>query len=69
MKTQLSTIALLVISYLTGCSAHPAYNIGQSLRDYQCDNIVDAEERNRCISSARQPYDEYKRKTDAAIGN
>ncbi|NOS73026.1 MAG: hypothetical protein HOP36_00515 [Methyloglobulus sp.] len=68
MKRLLPTITLLIFLYLMGCTAHPAYSIGQSWRDNQCDNIMDAEERNRCISGAKQSYDDYKRESDAAIG-
>lgn len=72
MKKLLPTITLLIFLYLMGCTAHPAYSIGQILHEDQCNEIVVADglikERNRCVSTANKPYDEYKRQTDAATG-
>ncbi|MEQ1558737.1 MAG: hypothetical protein ABL933_07320 [Methyloglobulus sp.] len=68
MKIQLSTINLLIILSLVGCTEYPAYSVGQAWHDNLCENIADSEERKRCISDAEKPYEDYKRQTDEATG-
>lgn len=67
-----SSPAMLVCSAawvaLAGCSSQQLYGGGQAWQQQECNKLMDAQERNRCMSSAKRSYDEYRREADAAKG-
>ncbi len=53
---------------LPACSSQALYGTGQAWQRQECNKIIDAQERGRCMASASTSYDEYKRQADAAKG-
>jgi hypothetical protein len=53
---------------LSSCSSQQLYGAGQEWQKNECNKIIDTQERNRCMSSTRTSYDDYKRQSDAAKG-
>jgi hypothetical protein len=46
---------------LAGCSSRQVYDGAAGWRQNQCDRIVDATERGRCLDSANLDYERYRR--------
>ncbi|WP_425259065.1 hypothetical protein ACPOLB_26525 [Rubrivivax sp. RP6-9] len=61
----ISLLAVMAVHHLYGCSSQQVYGAGQAWQLQECSKIMDAQERNRCMSSANTSYDEYKRQTEA----
>ncbi len=61
--------ALSAVIGCVSCSSHQMYGAGQEWQKTECNKIVDIQERNRCMSSARTSYDEYRRQSEAAKGS
>jgi hypothetical protein len=57
-------VAIVVLSFSSGCSSQQIYNTGQAWQQNQCNRIVDGSERERCLSKVNMPYEEYKRQTE-----
>ena len=53
---------------LSSCSSQQLYGAGQEWQKNECNKIIDMQERNRCMSSTRTSYEDYKRQSDAAKG-
>ena len=49
---------------LSACSAQQGYASAQSWKRNQCGQIMDAQERIRCLREADASYDSYKKETD-----
>jgi len=62
-----SCIALAVLIALAsgGCSNEQVYDTGQSWQREQCDRIMDRFERERCLASNSQSYEDYQRQRAA----
>ncbi|MDE2372290.1 MAG: hypothetical protein KGN16_25195 [Burkholderiales bacterium] len=58
--------ALVSAISLFGCSSQQAYGAGQAWQRLECNKIMDAQERSRCMASASTSYEEYKRQAEAA---
>jgi hypothetical protein len=43
-----------------------AYGAGQAWQKQECNKIVDAQERSRCMARSSPSYEDYKRQTEAA---
>jgi hypothetical protein len=59
-------IAITSIVGLSGCSSQQLYGVGQDWQKNECNKIIDMQERNRCMSSTKTSYDDYKRQSEAA---
>ncbi|WP_019916094.1 hypothetical protein [Methyloversatilis discipulorum] len=61
---------LIVIIALTcglvGCSSRQLYDSAASWRQQECDRIVDATERSRCLETANLEYERYRREREKA---
>ena len=53
---------------LTSCSSQQLYGAGQEWKKNECNKIIDMQERNRCMSSTKTSYEDYKRQSEAAKG-
>ncbi len=53
---------------LVGCSSQQLYGAGQAWQRSECQRIVNAEERNRCMQSTARSHDEYLKEAAAAKG-
>lgn len=53
---------------LPACSSQQLYGTGQAWQRQECNKIIDAQERGRCLASASTSYDEYRRQSEAAKG-
>ena len=51
---------------LAGCSSQQLYGAGQGWQQQECQRLADAQERQRCMSSASRSYEEYRREAEAA---
>ena len=60
--------ALIAALVLPSCSSQQLYGAGQEWQKNECNKIMDMQERNRCMSSAKTSYEDYKRQSDAAKG-
>jgi hypothetical protein len=47
-------------SLLAGCSTQQTYQAGQTWQRNECQKMIDAQARGRCLESASAPYDAYK---------
>ena len=56
---------LAALAALSACSAQQGYASAQAWRRNQCLQINDDQERMRCLKEADQPYDDYKKSSDA----
>lgn len=54
------------MNLLSGCSWQQAYGAGQAWQHQECNKVMDAQERSRCMASASTSYEEYKRQAEAA---
>jgi hypothetical protein len=53
---------------LSSCSSQQLYAAGQEWKKTECNRITDLQERNRCMSSTKTSFEDYKPQTDAAKG-
>ncbi len=51
---------------LGGCSSRQVYDGAAGWRQNECDRIVDAAERSRCLDTANLEYERYQRERDKA---
>ena len=51
---------------LAGCSSRQVYDGAAGWRQNECDRIVDAAERSRCLDTANLEYERYRRERDKA---
>lgn len=61
--------ALLVGAVLAGCSGRQVYDAGLGWRQNECNRMVDAAERARCLEKANKDYDGYSREKSRDAGN
>jgi len=55
----------LCATLLAACSAQQLYGAGQAWQKQECNKIVDAQERGRCMASTKGSYEDYRRQTEA----
>jgi hypothetical protein len=60
--------AFTLLVGLSSCSSQQLYGVGQEWKKNECNKIIDMQERNRCMSSTKTSYEEYKRQSEAAKG-
>lgn len=68
MRFHTSLIAFTSIVGLSGCSSQQLYGAGQEWKKNECNKIIDMRERNRCVSSTKTSYEDYKRQSEGAKG-
>lgn len=54
-------LAVLIQLPLCACSNQQVYDTGQSWQREQCDRIMDRFEREHCLTSNSQSYEDYQR--------
>ncbi|MDP3331339.1 MAG: hypothetical protein Q8S55_04990, partial [Methylococcaceae bacterium] len=59
-------LAFIAIVGLPSCSSQQLYGVGQEWKKNECNKIIDMQERNRCMSSTKTSYEDYKRQSEAA---
>ena len=64
MRTHLLVLALLAAALATGCSSQQTYATGQAWQRYECNKIIDMQERQRCVARANDSYETYQRQVD-----
>lgn len=60
---------IAVAGLIGGCSNEQIYNSTQGAKEGECQKIIDAGERGRCLDEAHKSYDTYKRQRDESIKN
>lgn len=63
MKTFLFAV-LALAGLLGGCSSEQLYASGQDWQRSECNKLLDAQERGRCLSRANASYDSYRQQTE-----
>lgn len=58
--------AAAIASVASGCTWQQAYSAGQEWQRNACNRLVEAIERERCLSSANLSYEDYRRQADGA---
>ena len=58
-------LALLCSIPLAACTTQQLYGTGQAWQKQECNRIVDAQERGRCLASTNTSYEEYRRQSEA----
>ncbi|MBS0496072.1 MAG: hypothetical protein JSR51_00275 [Proteobacteria bacterium] len=61
LATAAATAALTVA---TGCATQQLYSTGQAWQRNQCTQLVDQQERERCMTNAGASYETYKKQSD-----
>jgi hypothetical protein len=51
-------------SLLVGCSTQQTYQAGQTWQRNECQKMVDAQARGRCLDSASASFDAYQRQLE-----
>jgi hypothetical protein len=65
MRTLPSFLTLLACALgCTACSSPQAYGTGQAWQRNECNKIIDAQERQRCMANANVSYETYQRQQD-----
>jgi hypothetical protein len=54
---------------LSGCSNEQVYNSLSGAKESECQKIVDANERNRCLDAAKEPYGKYQQRREETQKN
>lgn len=54
---------------VAGCSGRQVYDAGLGWRQNECNRMVDAAERARCLETANKDYDGYSREKSRDTGN
>jgi hypothetical protein len=54
----------VVATVLAGCTWQQAYYAGQQWQRNACNRLIEQAERDRCLSNANMPYDDYLRQID-----
>jgi len=62
-------VAAAILSVAPGCTWQQAYFVGQQWQRNACNRLVEQTERERCLSNANMPYEDYRRQTDATKKN
>lgn len=65
MIRPIAAIAVLTC-VLASCSSRPVYDSAAGWRQNECDRIVDAAERSRCLDTANLEYERYQRERGKA---
>ncbi|OQW83647.1 MAG: hypothetical protein BVN30_05160 [Proteobacteria bacterium ST_bin16] len=60
----LAIVAAIAILTATGCTTQQLHNTGQAWQRNQCTQLVDQQERERCLANAGASYDTYKKQSD-----
>ena len=68
LRRGLFTPMALILCALQACSAQQVYSTGQAWQKQECNKLMDAQERNRCMASTSMTYEDYLRQSDAAKG-
>ncbi len=60
-------LGLVAAALLAGCSHEQMYNSMQGAKENECQKIIDASERARCLDNAHMPYQQYRQQRDDSI--
>jgi hypothetical protein len=63
----ISILLILASLYVNGCSQKTVYETFRHSDKYNCESILNAQERTKCLEAKRPSYDEYQdylKKTD-----
>ena len=66
LQVLLGPALILATTACAACSSQQFYASGQAQQRYECDKIVDFQERQRCMARANTSYDTYQRQTEEA---
>ncbi len=61
--TIVAAVAILLVT--PGCTWQQAYSAGQTWQRNACNRLIEQTERERCLSNASMPYDDYRRKSES----
>jgi hypothetical protein len=61
--------AVAILSGASGCSWQQAYSAGQGWQRNQCTRLIEQTERERCLSNANMPYEDYRRQAEGTTKN
>lgn len=59
-----AAVVAATLTVATGCATQPLYSTGQSWQRNQCTQLVDQQERERCLANAGASYEAYKKQSD-----
>lgn len=59
-----TAVAVAALMAATGCTTQQLYNTGQSWQRNQCTQLMDQQERERCMANAGSSYETYKKQSD-----
>jgi hypothetical protein len=68
MHAPFAVVLALASLGLAGCSSQQLYGAGQGWQRAECNKIMDAQERSRCMASASTSYEDYRKQSEAAQG-
>lgn len=60
---------LLIIGLCSSCTSQQLYATGQAFQRNQCLNRPESGERDKCLSNANSPYEDYKRQANTEHQN
>ncbi|MBS0587079.1 MAG: hypothetical protein JSS37_03795 [Proteobacteria bacterium] len=59
-----AAVATAALTVATGCATQQLYSTGQAWQRNQCIQLVDQQERERCLANAGASYETYKKQSD-----
>ncbi|WP_041376824.1 hypothetical protein [Polaromonas naphthalenivorans] len=64
MKVFILFASLALAGLLGGCSSEQFYASGQNWQRNECNKLLDAQERGRCMKSASTSYETYRQQAE-----
>lgn len=61
-------LALTAVATLGGCASEQWYGAGQLWQRQECNKMLDAQQRSRCVASTSSSYEQYQRQRQATEG-
>jgi hypothetical protein len=66
-RVGLAGVAVIAAAVLGGCSTEQVYGAGQTWQRNQCEQLADANQRDRCIAGTDMTYPQYEARRRTAI--
>jgi hypothetical protein len=66
MRVSWLPLAFASFAFISSCSSQQLYSAGQTWQRDECNKIVDAQDRKRCLDKAATSFDSYQHQSEEA---